>query len=357
MPSLASFLSEGRLSDSKSPHPENFRLVLPSTLPSQNRAAICTSSLAEIEHKLRTAQCSDALDSLRHILWVKTRMVHFKNKNMRGQHEGTHSRSVIDRVHRRAQQAAEKYRFAREAKLSLCGPGDWELKWRKLADSDIHSYTDSTCMRRATGREGTSEDMDGLEGGPVNLLPEERHVRDGTGETQCTLSWIWTVEGQSISPDSASDDILQSEWAKSRALAARATEEVQLLREEMRCVLAFLDWKSSWWMSKKVAEHVKGEALSEGLAAYAVEQAALQIQLKTAFQAIWKGPLEDVESAKEISNADPEADDDDEDDEDDDDGDDDKDEEVDDEDKVEVGQPQRDDYFKGMDIEDELTCK
>ena len=81
---------------------------------------------------------------------------------------------------------------------------------------------------------------------------------------------------------------------------------------------------------------MKGEALSEGLAAYAVEQAALQIQLKTAFQAIWKCPLEDVESAEEISNADPEADDEDEDDEDDDDGDDDKDEEVDNEDEVEV---------------------
>ena len=242
-------------------------------------------------------------------------------------------------------------------KLSLCGPGDWELKWRKLADSDICSYMDSTHTRRATGREGTSEDMDGLEGGPVNLLPEERHVRDGTGETQCTLSWIWTVEGQSISPDSASDDILRSEWAKSRAHAVCAMEEVQLLHEEMHRVLVFLDWKSSWWMSKKVAEHVKGEALSEGLAAYVVEQAALQIQLKTAFQAIWKGPLEDVESAKEISNADLEADDDDEDDKDDNDGDDDKDEEVDDKDEVEVDQPQQDDYFEGMDIEDEFTCK
>ena len=231
------------------------------------------------------------------------------------------------------------------------------MKWRKLADSDIRSYTGSTCTRRATGREGTSEDMDGLEGGPVNLLQEERHVRDGTGETQRMLSWIWTVEGQSTSPDSASDDILRSEWAKSRARAAHATEEVQLLHEEMHRVLAFLDWKSSWWMSKKVAEHVKGEALSEGLAAYAVEQAALKIRLKTAFQAIWKGPLEDVESAKEISNADPEADDDGEDDKDVDDGDDDKDEEVDDKDKVKVDQPQQDDYFEGMDIEGKLTCK
>ena len=205
--------------------------------------------------------------------------------------------------------------------------------------------------------QGTSEGMDGLEGGPVNLLPEEHHVRDGTGETRHMLSWIWTVEGQSISPDSASDDILQCEWAKSHARAVHATEEVQLLREEMRRVLVFLDWKSSWWMSKKVPEHVKGEALSEGLAAYAVEQAALQIQLKTAFQAIWKGPLEDVESAEEISNADLEADDDDEDDDNDNDRDDDKDKEVDDEDEVEVDQPQQDDYFEGMDIEDELTCK
>ena len=135
-------------------------------------------------------------------------MVHFKNKNMQGQRKGTQSRLVIDCVHRRAQQVAKKYHFAREVKLSLCRPGDWELKWRKLADSDIRSYTDSTHMRRVTGREGTSEDMDGLEGGPVNLLPEEHHVRDGIWETRCTPSWIWTVEGQSLSPHSASDDIL-----------------------------------------------------------------------------------------------------------------------------------------------------
>ena len=52
-----------------------------------------------MEAKLRRAQCFDALHGLRHTLRVKTRMLHFKRKNIRGQRDGVRSRTVIDRVH------------------------------------------------------------------------------------------------------------------------------------------------------------------------------------------------------------------------------------------------------------------
>lgn len=63
---------------------EDAALWLPSSLPLIHREAACTPGLALMEEKLRTAQCEDALDGVRHILRLKSRMVLFKNKNIRG---------------------------------------------------------------------------------------------------------------------------------------------------------------------------------------------------------------------------------------------------------------------------------
>jgi len=59
--------------------PEGFKLWLPSEIPSIRRRAACIEGLAEIEAKLRTAQCNDALDDICHTMRVKARMVQFKN--------------------------------------------------------------------------------------------------------------------------------------------------------------------------------------------------------------------------------------------------------------------------------------
>jgi hypothetical protein len=40
---------------------------------------------------------------------------------------------------------------------------------------------------------------------------------------------------------------MRVEWAKTHARANRQKEEVLLLTEEMRHVVAYLDWKASWW--------------------------------------------------------------------------------------------------------------
>ena len=55
------------------------------------------------------AQCYDALDVIQHTLKIKSHMVKFKNQNVHGQWEGLRSRSVIDRVHERAQMHVAKY--------------------------------------------------------------------------------------------------------------------------------------------------------------------------------------------------------------------------------------------------------
>ena len=309
-------------------HPEDAPLWLPSSIYQNRRRQICTPDLPLMEEKLRNAQCYDALNSIRHILKLKSRMVAFKNQNVRGQNESTRSQTIIKRVHTRAHAAADKYRTARKAKLALSGPGDWEKELRVLEDADVRAYQDPTRLQLRPGRRGTLDDEQieqQLSGGDTvhfegdspsfTLFNEERSRRDGTGETRRALSWIW-LNNKGGGMDDSADDILRAEWAKSRARAARATEEVQLLREEMRRVLSFLDWKSKWWRSQAALRKVQ-PGLREGLEAYALVQANLQDLLASDFRATWRKPLEDEPASVERSEDNEDDSDDDSDDEDD----------------------------------------
>jgi hypothetical protein len=333
-------------------HPENFELWFPSSIPAADRTRVCLPDLPNIEEQLRTAQCCDALERIRHILKVKSRMVLFKNQNIRGQREGTRSRTVIDRVHSRAKVAAVKYRAARQAKLALSGNGEWENEFRVLADADIRTYQDPERLRPRTGRRGTLEDdqldapatsvtIDIDESQPnIDLLMQTRERRDGTGETRRTLSWIWTTSSRTPEPGDETDDILRSEWAKSRARVNRSTEEVLLLKEEMRRTLEFLEWKANWWMERTSRRTGLSKELAEGLHVYAASQASLQRALLQEFRTLWTAPLDDStedngQPRTADNDNDNDNDDDDDDDEEDDGGGDDDDEADDDDDENE----------------------
>ncbi|KDR70910.1 hypothetical protein GALMADRAFT_144380 [Galerina marginata CBS 339.88] len=220
-------------SSPSSNHPEDAAIWLPSNIPAPHREMICGPGLVTIEKRLRVSQAHDALENVRHVLKIKSRMVSFKNKNIRGQREGTRSRTVIDRVHENARIAAEKYRASRLAILKLSGPGDWEKMLQPLEDGDIRSYQDPNRLRQRQGRLGTLEDDQVLalerEGAAIeepggneadiNLLHVRRGRRDGTGETRRTLSWIWTS-------NSAGDDdqyflfphLFREEWLNSTGI-------------------------------------------------------------------------------------------------------------------------------------------
>ena len=94
-----------------------------------------------------------------------------------------------------------------------------------------------------------------------------------------------------------------------------------MLKEEMRRTIAFLDWKSKWWMDCQGARtDVTSKELREGLHAYAEVQADLQKMLKAEFHAIWKVSLSDSTASLEDNEDDGNDDGDDDDDDDDDDG-------------------------------------
>ena len=96
MPGLAQYQSTGvslsstssqfsTTTPQNSPNPENTDIWLPSQIHISHRSRVCQPGLPEIEERVRTAQCFDALDAVRHMLKIKTRMVKFKNKNVHGQ--------------------------------------------------------------------------------------------------------------------------------------------------------------------------------------------------------------------------------------------------------------------------------
>ena len=221
MPGLLQYQAD--MASSRTPpstdNPEDVEIWLPSRIPdATQRLGICRDGLPAIEERIRTAQCHDALEGIRHTLKIKSRMIFFKNKNVRGQRDGTRSRSVIDRIHERARTLAAKYRASRVAKRALSGPGEWENELQVLEDCDVRGYQDPNQLRVRKGRRGTLDDEQVAdveadspkdiddEERDIRLINEERERRDGTGETRRTISWIW----MSRTPNTGNegDDIL-----------------------------------------------------------------------------------------------------------------------------------------------------
>ena len=87
---------------------------------------------------------------------------------------------------------------------------------------------------------------------------------------------------------------LRVEWMKSRARAARWSEEVTLVVEEMQRVLHFLMWKAGWWRLQGPCRDTGRPDLQEGLVAYATKQARILEELATKFAALWYPELAGV---------------------------------------------------------------
>uniref|UniRef100_A0A8H8CGI7 Uncharacterized protein n=1 Tax=Psilocybe cubensis TaxID=181762 RepID=A0A8H8CGI7_PSICU len=228
----------------------------------------------------------------------EAQMIDFKNKNIRGQRDGTQLTTIIDRVHVRARFAASKYRSARVAHLALAGEGDWENTYQVLEDKDVRGYQDPDQLRPHVGRRGIYEDghkpsnIEVDEDDSIDLVNQQRNRRDGTGQTRRTLSWIWTVT-VGVRTEEDHDNILRVEWAKSRARVMRAKEEVLLLKEEMRRMLMFLKHRSAWWVERQSALPGTRKDLAEGISAFAKSQAEIQTSLANHFQRLWAAPFSD----------------------------------------------------------------
>jgi hypothetical protein len=64
-----------------------------------------------------------------------------------------------------------------------------------------------------------------------------------------------------------------------------------LLKEEMRRVRRFLEWKSNWWESRSKGWDGLDASIAEGIKAYSLRQMTIQRALSEKFTRLWEAPL------------------------------------------------------------------
>ena len=249
---------------------ENVPLLLPSSLDSETRKRVCLHRVAEHEHLLRLAQAKDSLIELQHTRKIRRTMLvdHRMQLAGQGQRVQTRSRATMSTVETRIAKFVERYRAAYRALLQLDPTGSWRERFLELKDSD----------NRGPGKETEEE---------------------GVGDGSYFRSWIWLANPRN--PDTIDDEageegaseeevneMLRVEWTTSYARLERWAEELELLQEEMRRVVTFLDWKSVDWLGK--VDTRAGDVASDiqsGLHAYAQKQAAIFHNLAMSFTKLW----------------------------------------------------------------------
>ncbi|KAJ7145502.1 hypothetical protein C8R46DRAFT_918383, partial [Mycena filopes] len=242
---------------------QDLRLLLPSALEADTP---CMQELREFEFRLREGQAHEALHDLRHQLLVRTHEYKYKDANAGASNRDT-LRSVtrLGTINNEIKRVSATYRVARQALEVLgerLGKRGWERVLKVLLEEDVRQMPEA--LRRT--------------------------------EAQRPISWIWLADGSAADADRnpAMAEALRIEWAKTRALGLRNTEEVDLLEEEMRRVPVFLRWRAAEWDAKKdhsnaqMRPELLGDARQrEGHDAYATRQARMLRAIATRFEAKW----------------------------------------------------------------------
>ncbi|KAJ7138480.1 hypothetical protein C8R43DRAFT_1089333 [Mycena crocata] len=268
-----------RDADAVPPKAERITLYMPSEMPAASGDPLrgCVEGLLAMEAKLRVAQCTNALCALRSRLHAKRHLITFRNANVTGQIQSTKARTLIGQVGERVEACAAKYRRAREAVISLKGEEEGERFW-ELRAADIQL-------------DGDAEESDSAARKKLAMIGAgrgERAPRDAPGTSKRIMSWMWTAPGALDDEDEQLHDSIRVEWVRARARKIRWTEEVQLLREEMRRVLRYLEWQAGWWEERLEPRAGLTLEVAAGVRAYALKQAHLHDRLGAFFKLRWQ---------------------------------------------------------------------
>ncbi|KIJ89975.1 hypothetical protein K443DRAFT_55668, partial [Laccaria amethystina LaAM-08-1] len=213
-------------------------LWLPSALPDDHMLHNCRANLVAIETKLRQAQCYDTLEKIRSLQRGRLSFIGFRNRNIRGQNPNTRASETIARVEMKCMALAVKYREARAALFKLIGPGAWENELRELSHKDLTT---------PDGTEISIEDPNDVIGPDGRQVSKKKRliIERRLGEGYRSVSWIWMrAPATGDESDAVLHESVRIEWAKARARYLRWSEEVQLLKEEMRRVRKTLEWEA-----------------------------------------------------------------------------------------------------------------
>jgi hypothetical protein len=263
MPQAASFIA----STSVPEEAEKVPLYLPSSLPPHIRTQAELHDTCDKERRLREAQADDSLAHIRRLRRVIQGMWQFKKFSISGTGNRPNTRmlATYHSLANNVQKHAHIYRSAYAALQILDPGGMWSHRLRPLLDRDIS---------------GPGKDPD-----------------DPTQNSRYEPSWIWMVvqnpssEFEVVEEDF--NDSMRVEWAKVKARAARWNEEFLIVQEEIRRVLVFFSWKSSWWVDQAARRIIDDDpALVDGIHAYAYKQAAIQSGMRDRCASHWLPVLE-----------------------------------------------------------------
>ncbi|KZP18029.1 hypothetical protein FIBSPDRAFT_956594 [Athelia psychrophila] len=289
MPGLYAVLTNPELlDDSAGTLPEKTRLYMPSELGVSERRRACVTGITKAEAAFRFAEISEALEDLRRYLRTRTYLSRWKIRHVTGQRSNTRARALQHRVDVKVHAAAVRYRHSRRAYLALEGPGDWAKSFKELHDDDVRSLNERQLTdRKKEERARLMQRGERALGDTRQGVPLEGIV----GEGQRKLSWIWFVVN--INEDENSphmQEALRVEWAKSKARAGRWCEEVKLLCEEMRRVIAYGRRLAECWdddAQMRLSAAAVPDQLQEGLQAYASEHAAMESRIAGQLEEQW----------------------------------------------------------------------
>ena len=262
-PYAATLLSENViLDDDGQPRPETASttpLFLPSSFPAVIRAQSNMKPICEMERRLREAQADDALAEIRRQQRVIQGLWQFKKINVSGTGNRPNTRmlTLYNRINVKIMRCADCYCRARTALVTLDPEGQWQERLKVLRNEDI----------RGPGKE-----------------PDDR-----SSNSRFEPSWIWLVS-RVISSGETEDEFNESmrvEWAKARARMMRWGEEYQILQEEMRRVLVYMEWKASWWEQQATLRKDASPEILHGVAAYAHKQAYIARRMAGCCAAAW----------------------------------------------------------------------
>ncbi|KAJ6479437.1 hypothetical protein C8R47DRAFT_1218996 [Mycena vitilis] len=263
---------------------QEMKLWLPSAIKREVR---CDKSLQEYEYELRKGQAVAALNTMCDLLLVRTEEYKYRDAALRGVRAKTRSTTRVEGINARIDRAADEYRAARAALVSLgalLSRTDWEGQFRVLKADDVRP--------RPHALFGDEERQKGHKKAKRPRLDQGEAAEHAEMAVQDKrpLSWIWISQATAgDETDLVDNEALRVEWAKTRARAMRYSEEVDLLEEEMRRVVVFLDWRAAWWRSLLGLRTAMqpDAALQEGHAAYVHKQAGYMSGLADRFRKLW----------------------------------------------------------------------
>ena len=164
--------------------------------------------------------------------------------------------NLYKRFNGKTERAAAKYRSARNALEVLEPGGTWSKRLKELNKKDIS---------------GPGRDPDDTT----------------TTNSRFEPSWIWLVPRASIAEmeENEFNENMRVEWVKARARMMRWREELLIIQEEMRRVIAYQQWKAAWWKERNCFND--DPAIVSGISGYAHKQAAICTRMAEQCAVYW----------------------------------------------------------------------